>query len=100
MIVNSLDREYILNEIRALKSELRDRYQVSKIGIFGSVARNEATKDSDIDIVVEMEPNILKRIGLKRELEKIFNCEVDVIRYRDRMNPYLKARIEQDAIYA
>jgi len=98
--MNSLDREYILNELRALKSELRDRYQVSKIGIFGSVARNEATKDSDIDIVVEMEPNILKRIGLKQELEKIFNCEVDVIRYRDRMNPYLKARIEQDAIYA
>ena len=98
--MNSLNREYILNELRALKSELRDRYQVSKIGIFGSVARNEATKDSDIDIVVEMEPNILKRIGLKQELEKIFNCEVDVIRYRDRMNPYLKSQIEQDAIYA
>jgi len=100
MIINSLDREYILNELRALKSELRDRYQVSKIGIFGSVARNEATEDSDIDIVVEMEPNMLKRIGLKQELEKIFNREVDVIRYRDRMNPYLKSQIEQDAIYA
>ena len=47
MIINSLDREYILNELRVLKSELRDRYQVSKIGIFGSVARNEATERRD-----------------------------------------------------
>jgi len=100
MIVNSLDREYILNELRALKSELRDRYQVSKIGIFGSVARNEATEDSDIDIVVEMEPNILKRIGLKRELEEKLGKRVDVIRYWHGMNKYLKARIERDALYA
>ena len=47
MVINSLDREYILNELRVLKSELRDRYQVSKIGIFGSVARNEATERRD-----------------------------------------------------
>jgi predicted helicase len=45
--MNSLDREYVLNELRALKSELRDRYKVSKIGIFGSVARNEATERRD-----------------------------------------------------
>lgn len=43
------------------------------------MARNEATKESDIDIMVEMEPNILKRVGLKQELEKLFNRDVDVI---------------------
>jgi predicted nucleotidyltransferase len=100
MITNSLDREYILNELRSLKSELGDRYKVTKIGVFGSVARNEATEESDIDIVVEMEPNILKRVGLKQELEKLFDTQVDVIRYRNKMNPYLKSQIDQDAIYA
>ncbi len=100
MITNSLDREYILNELRSLKSELCDRYKVTKIGVFGSVARNEATEESDIDIVVEMEPNILKRVGLKQELEKLFDTQVDVIRYRNKMNPYLKSQIDQDAIYA
>jgi len=78
-----------------LKLELRDRYKVTKIGIFGSVARNEATEESDIDIVVEMEPNILKRVGLKQELEKLFNREVDVIRYRQGMNPHLKSEIDE-----
>ncbi|MFM7603351.1 MAG: nucleotidyltransferase family protein [Pseudanabaena sp.] len=69
--MNTLDREYILNELRDLKLELCDRYKVTKIGVFGSVARNEATEESDIDIVVEMEPNILKRIGLnKKQIDK------------------------------
>ena len=99
MIKNSLDRESILNELRGLKLELRDRYKVIKIGIFGSVARNEATEESDIDIVVEMEPNILKRIGLKTEIEAKFGKEVDVIRYWYGMNKYLKVRIERKAVY-
>ncbi len=98
--MNTLDREYILNELRGLKLELRDRYKVTKIGIFGSVARNEATEESDIDIVVEMEPNMLKRVGLKQELERLFDKEVDVIRYRKSMNPYLKLEIDREAIYA
>ncbi len=100
MLVSSIDKEYILRELRALKPELSDCYKVSKIGIFGSVARNEATEESDIDIVVEMEPNMLKRVGLKQKLEKVFNRDVDVIRYRDSMNPYLKSQIDRDAIYA
>ncbi|PZO44254.1 MAG: nucleotidyltransferase [Pseudanabaena frigida] len=99
MPVSSLNKEYILNELRDLKLELRDRYKVTKIGVFGSVARNEANEESDIDIVVEMEPNILKRIGLKKELEAKFGKEVDVIRYWYGMNKYLKARIERDVIY-
>ncbi len=68
-------------------------------GVFGSVVRNEVTEGSDIDIVVEMEPNILKRVGLKQELEKLFNNEVDVIRYRTSMNPYLKSEIDRETIY-
>lgn len=100
MITNSLDREYILNELRGLKLELRDRYEVSKIGIFGSIARNEANENSDVDIVVDMEPNILKRVNLKIELEQRFGRKVDVIRYWYGMNKYLKARIDREAIYA
>lgn len=95
-----LDRESILEKLKAMKTELNEKYQVTRIGIFGSVARNEATAESDIDIVVEMEPNLLKRIGIKQELEELFDCEVDVIRYWYGMNQYLKARIEREAIYA
>ena len=47
-----------------------------------------------------MEPNMLKRVGLKQELERLFDKEVDVIRYRKSMNPYLKSEIDREAIYA
>ncbi|MFM8310132.1 MAG: nucleotidyltransferase family protein, partial [Microcystis aeruginosa] len=67
--------------------------------IFGSVAREETRPTSDIDIVVYMPPDLLKRVRLKAELENLFGREVDVIRYRDSLNPYLKARIDREAIY-
>jgi hypothetical protein len=89
----------ILAQLRRLKPELADRYGVSQIGVFGSIARNEAQPQSDIDIVVQMEPNLFKRFQLKIELEALFNRDVDVLRYWHGMNPYLKARIDREAIY-
>jgi uncharacterized protein len=47
-----------------------------------------------------MLPDLLKRASLKEYLEKLFNKEVDVVRYWYGMNPYLKTRIEQEALYA
>lgn len=43
---------------------------------------------------------MLKRANLKTELESRFGRKVDVIRYRNNMNAYLKSRIDEDAIYA
>jgi uncharacterized protein len=97
--INSTDREQVLVQLQAIKPELVKQYSISKIGIFGSVARNEGHDNSDIDVVVHMQPNLLKRVRLKAELEEIFGREVDIIRYRESMNPFLKARIQQDAIY-
>lgn len=93
-------KDEVLAQLRDLKPELANRYAVSKIGIFGSVARDEATASSDIDIIVHMQPNILKRVRLKAELEDCFGRDVDVIRHWYGMNQYLKARIDREAIYA
>jgi predicted nucleotidyltransferase len=92
-------RDRILDTLRQIAPDLQSKYGVTRLGIFGSVARNEASETSDIDIIVEMEPSLLKRAGLKLELETIFQRSVDVIRYRDDMNPYLKAHIDREAIY-
>jgi hypothetical protein len=55
---------------------------------------------SDIDIVIEtLEPDLFKIIHIKEELEEIFHRSVDIVRKREKMNPYLKKRIEKDAIY-
>jgi uncharacterized protein len=89
----------VIKKLRHLKPQLEQRYGVTRIGIFGSVARNEAHSESDVDIVVNMAPDLLKRVSLKAELELFFGKKVDVVRYWHGMNHYLKARIDQEAIY-
>jgi predicted nucleotidyltransferase len=98
-MVDKITAKEILEHLRTLKPELEERYAINRIGIFGSVAREEARPTSDIDIVVYMPPNLLKRVRLKAELENLFGREVGLIRYRDSLNPYLKARIDREAIY-
>lgn len=93
-------KEEVLAQLKALKPELAQRYGVGQIGVFGFVARNEAHEESDIDVVVQMLPDILKRASLKAELEEKFGRDVDVIRYWHGMNQFLKARIDQEAVYA
>lgn len=85
--------------MRYLKPELEQRYGITRIGVFGSVARNEAHSGSDIDIVIEMAPDLLKRASLKVELELFFGKNVDVVRYWHGMNRFLKTRIDRDAVY-
>ena len=100
MSADLLNAATILDLLRQLPPDFCDRYGITKIGIFGSVARNNARANSDIDIVVEMQPDLLKRVRLKAELEEIFGRSVDVVRYWEGMNKYLKSRIDREAQYA
>jgi hypothetical protein len=95
----TMQRDQALRMLNSHKKEFEERYGVKKVGIFGFVARNSANDDSDIDIVVEMEPNILLRVQLKEELEQLLGSKVDLIRYWKRMNPFMKARIDKEALY-
>ncbi len=94
------NREAVLQELRRIKPDLEKRYGVTKIGIFGSFARNEISEDSDVDVVLEMsEPDLFYMVHIKEALEQRFRMPVDVIRYRALMNKYLKARIDREAVY-
>jgi predicted nucleotidyltransferase len=100
MSESELNRESVLRALRKQLAEFERLYGVTKMGVFGSVARNESRKNSDIDVVVEMrEPDLFYLVHIKETLEKIFKCPVDVIRYREKMNRYVKARIDRDACY-
>ena len=90
----------ILNYLKDHFQEFKDKYSVEHIGLFGSYARGEATEASDIDIFVSMEPTLSNYVNIKEDLENAFNKEVDIVRMRDKMNPYLKKRILKDGIYA
>ena len=94
-----INRETVIRELSLLKPELAKRFGVTRIGVFGSVARDEAGENSDVDIVVEMQPNLIERARLKAELESLFGKNVDVVRYRDGMNKFLKRQIDNEAFY-
>ena len=95
-----MQKEDILKFLASRKEEFRDRYTVTKLGLFGSHARGEATEQSDIDIVVSMQkPDAFLLIGLKDEIEESLKTHVDIIRLRERMNEHLKNRIEKEAVY-
>ncbi len=75
-------------------------YGILKMGVFGSTARREHGLTSDVDIVVELtKPDLLILVGIKQDLEEILERPVDVVRYRDNMNQFLKRRIDGEAIY-
>ena len=95
-----LHRTEVLRILGLHRDDLADRYGVTRLGIFGSVARDEAVETSDIDIVVETQvPDLLKMVNLKEDLETMLHSNVDLVRYRLRMNPFLKKRIDNEARY-
>jgi predicted nucleotidyltransferase len=85
------------------KEYLRQKFHVSKIGIFGSFARNEQRPDSDIDFLIELESNASNVYDLKWELREFlknqFKREVDVCNQK-HIKPYAKEQILKDALYA
>ena len=85
-----------------MRSHLQDlsaRYGLVRLGIFGSAARDQMTDTSDIDVIVEMPPDLFQLIGLKQELEELLDRLVDIVRYREQMNGFLNERIDREAIY-
>jgi uncharacterized protein len=90
----------ILEVLRRFKEVNADRYKIARLGLFGSGARDSRKEKSDIDVVVVFsELDALNFIGIKQDLEEKFRCHVDVVRYREKMNPLLRKRIEREAVY-
>ena len=86
--------------LKAFKEQHADEYHLCALGYFGSYARNEATEDSDVDVVFQTDqPDLLITAMLRQALETFLGRPVDVVRLRDTMNPRLKARIEREATY-
>lgn len=91
--------EYI-DLVRRYYEDNAKGYGVSRMALFGSVARGEQQSGSDVDVAYEGEANILLRSRMKRELEKIFGCSVDLIRLRHSLsNSSFEKSIYKDMIY-
>lgn len=95
-------KEDILAFLSEKKAEFFAEYQLVKLGLFGSFARNEETEKSDIDLIIEFQPNTEnlseKKLKIKALVEKQFHREVDLCREK-YIKPYYKHQILQSAIY-
>nr|VFK65589.1 MAG: Predicted nucleotidyltransferase [Candidatus Kentron sp. UNK]VFK71581.1 MAG: Predicted nucleotidyltransferase [Candidatus Kentron sp. UNK] len=92
------------NQLRALLqaflTQRGEEYYLHALGYFGSYARNEATPESDVDIVFQTDaPNLFRAARMREELVDVLHRPVDVVRLRESMNPRMKARIEKEAVY-
>jgi hypothetical protein len=95
-----MNRDDVIKEIRRFKENNRERYRILKIGLFGSSARSTAGPDSDLDVVVLLEKqDLFQLIGIKQDLEEQLNIPVDIVSYREKMNTFLKRRIDAEAVY-
>ena len=76
------------------------RLGVRRLGLFGSVARDEAREASDLDFVVELDEKTFDRyMDLKLYLEDLFECPVDLV-LSDSIKPRLRSTILNEAVYA
>lgn len=90
-----------LQKLKDYKASKASMYGISRIGIFGSVARGEHTEGSDIDICVDLlHPSLYYMVHIKDELQQLFGCSVDIVRIRPEMDALLKRDIMKEGIYA
>jgi predicted nucleotidyltransferase len=93
-------KESVLEQLNRKADELKQNFTVSSIGLFGSLARNEATSESDVDILVDFtEPTFDHYMDLKFHLEALFDRSVDLV-IADSVKPRLKPVIDKEVIYA
>jgi predicted nucleotidyltransferase len=93
-------QENILEQLNHKAEELKQNFTVRRIGLFGSLVRNETGRESDIDILVDFaEPTFDHYMDLKFYLERLFGREVDLV-IADTVKPHLKPFIDKEVIYA
>ena len=92
-------QEYI-QLLKEYKQSRGSVYGISRIGVFGSVARGEQTEGSDVDVCVDLErPSMFSLVHIKDELQQLFGCKVDIVRLRDNMDALLQRNINKEGVY-
>ena len=91
--------EEIKNTLTKQKQELRQKYRVKEIGIFGSYVRGEQKKQSDVDLLVEFEEpsnlTLLDFIRLENYLSEILGVKVDLVE-KHTLKPRIGKRVLQE----
>ena len=93
-----LSKQECISKILANVDTIVDDFGVRSLRLFGSVARGEQKESSDVDVYVDMDPDLFQMVGLKQFLEELLDCQVDIIRKHQNNNSFLLKQIEKDGI--
>ncbi|HOJ96402.1 MAG TPA: nucleotidyltransferase family protein [Methanospirillum sp.] len=94
-------RDVILSILKRESHNLKDRFGVLKVGLFGSVVRDEAGERSDIDLLIEFDPEWVtykKYLDLELYLQSLFPRKVEIVT-TDGVSPYILPYISQEVIW-
>ena len=90
----------ILNTLTKEKAYIQTTYEVDKIGLFGSYAKDKQTDDSDIDIYVEFKHKTFRNIaGLWVYLENLYHKKIDLLHKHKRSKGAIFEAIQKEVIY-
>ena len=94
----SRSRQEILSQLKSAKPGLEREFPLRRLALFGSWAREEASADSDVDVLVEVDPSIgLRFVTLAERLEAVLGQRVDLVSQR-AIQPRLWKLIEPELI--
>jgi uncharacterized protein len=88
-----------LKDKRAEILAIAARHGARNVQVFGSRARGEGTRKSDLDLLVNLDPgrSLLDLIAIKQELEDLLGCKVDVVT-AEALSPYIRDRVLKEAL--
>lgn len=94
-----MERTAVLVILNKLKPELEQKYGIKQLALFGSTARDEATEESDVDILVSFDGIVTssRYFGVQFYLEDNLGCAVDLVTDK-AVRPELRPYIEREAI--
>ncbi len=97
-----MTKDDVLTALRARESDLRAK-GVARAALFGSIARGEHGPDSDIDIMIDLDPDrhvgVYGLVDIMNTIGDLFTIKVDVSE-RQSLRPFVRPSAERDAIYA
>lgn len=91
-------RQDVLDRLRAARPQLAREFGVTRLALFGSYARGDQREDSDVDVLVEVDPSIgMRFVDLAERIEALLGVRSDVVSRR-AIAPRHWARIERDLV--
>ncbi|QXO95396.1 nucleotidyltransferase family protein [Methanospirillum purgamenti] len=95
------ERDEVLSILKREAHDLKDRFGVTNVGLFGSVVRDEAKDSSDLDLLIELDPESItykKYLDLEVYLQSLFPRKIEIVT-TDGVSPYILLYISREVVW-